>query len=725
MMLPGQTFAYDDALGAHSKINSIALKNFQTEIMPSDPYLKNAYLDNTLCMGIAWDPTDGDHITPPIIAEQRVKPLKFWVIDGGYSADEPEGTMALCHFYDPTQPAGKRYLTDQQFIVNFVSMFNSLYKNPGIDAVQWAIHGENWGTAFDQQYSWNQGKVYLKNALESPDQGNENYGKAWRSLGETMHLMADMTVPAHVRNDGHAKALNDPDPYETSTTWELVDKNKGFAPASDINYGQNPEKLMIDVANYTNSHFLSKDTIPLPPGISSPWHKYSLPSVEGLTPSPMDYLFQVINGERIRIAKTRSLWSYMFDTGKQLYMIDHNVCDDQREVLIPTAIKADEMLVSDFLPRFMVTAQVNPTTTGNGYTMTGGIKGIDKGEWPQISSVKIRNGARIVVTDAKTGKETRTPVKLIDPSGDFNSLSYDFSANPGDKVRLEYDLGGYVVKSDTVTTPVEDNTPVEDKSCSSESQDYIQGLKDNSSQYIEVRVESAYLLGNLSETCAVEPLIQALKDNDSDVRNSAAEALGMIKDIRAVEPLIQALKDNDSDVRNSAAEALGMIKDIRAVEPLIQALKDENEDVMAAAFTSLEVIGKPAVEPLILALKDENSTVRKYAAEALGMIKDIRAVEPLIQALKDENEDVMLAADAALNFIGKPAVEPLILALKDENSTVRKYAADTLGEILDPRAIDPLTQALKDNDSDVRNSASFALISLSHWSSVTSSTTTA
>jgi len=56
---------------------------------------------------------------------------------------------------------------------------------------------------------------------------------------------------------------------------------------------------------------------------------------------------------------------------------------------------------------------------------------------------------------------------------------------------------------------------------------------------------------------AVEPLIQALKDGYSHVREGAAKALGEIGDIRAVEPLIQALKDEDSDVRKIAAEALG------------------------------------------------------------------------------------------------------------------------------------------------------------------------
>jgi HEAT repeat protein len=60
------------------------------------------------------------------------------------------------------------------------------------------------------------------------------------------------------------------------------------------------------------------------------------------------------------------------------------------------------------------------------------------------------------------------------------------------------------------------------------------------------------------------------------VKEFAADALGEIKDTRAVGPLIQALKDNDSFVRMSAAGALGDINDTRAVEPLIHALTDDN-----------------------------------------------------------------------------------------------------------------------------------------------------
>ena len=58
---------------------------------------------------------------------------------------------------------------------------------------------------------------------------------------------------------------------------------------------------------------------------------------------------------------------------------------------------------------------------------------------------------------------------------------------------------------------------------------------------------------------AVQPLINALNDGDSDVRRNAAEALGNIKSDTAVQPLINALKDERLNVRGSAAEALRKI----------------------------------------------------------------------------------------------------------------------------------------------------------------------
>ena len=71
----------------------------------------------------------------------------------------------------------------------------------------------------------------------------------------------------------------------------------------------------------------------------------------------------------------------------------------------------------------------------------------------------------------------------------------------------------------------------------------------------------------------------------------AARALGEIKDTRAVEPLIEALKDSDKRVGIFAARALGNIGDARGVEPLIDALQDSDEEMRKWAADALEKLG--------------------------------------------------------------------------------------------------------------------------------------
>ena len=102
------------------------------------------------------------------------------------------------------------------------------------------------------------------------------------------------------------------------------------------------------------------------------------------------------------------------------------------------------------------------------------------------------------------------------------------------------------------------------------------------------RTGAAWSLGELNDTRAIRPLIQALKDEDYMVRVEAEMALG---DLNAVDPLILALKDEDGTVRQGAAFTLANLKDPRAIEPLIQALKDENSYVRSAAADALTKLG--------------------------------------------------------------------------------------------------------------------------------------
>ncbi|MCP1392008.1 MAG: HEAT repeat domain-containing protein [Methanothrix harundinacea] len=65
----------------------------------------------------------------------------------------------------------------------------------------------------------------------------------------------------------------------------------------------------------------------------------------------------------------------------------------------------------------------------------------------------------------------------------------------------------------------------------------------------------------------------------------------MIGDPRAVDPLIEALNDENEWVRLNAAKALGEINDPRTIKPLVEAMDDNNVDVREAVREALEKLG--------------------------------------------------------------------------------------------------------------------------------------
>ncbi|MBI5208261.1 MAG: HEAT repeat domain-containing protein [Candidatus Firestonebacteria bacterium] len=82
---------------------------------------------------------------------------------------------------------------------------------------------------------------------------------------------------------------------------------------------------------------------------------------------------------------------------------------------------------------------------------------------------------------------------------------------------------------------------------------FIDILADTSDS--QTRIKLIYILGNMKNSKAVDPLMVMLKDKEPTIREKAAWALGEIKDERAVKSLISAMNDKDSNVRKSAAIA--------------------------------------------------------------------------------------------------------------------------------------------------------------------------
>ena len=106
-------------------------------------------------------------------------------------------------------------------------------------------------------------------------------------------------------------------------------------------------------------------------------------------------------------------------------------------------------------------------------------------------------------------------------------------------------------------------------------------------------------------------------------------------------------------------------------------------------------------DAMLIDLKDSHWLNRKYAAEVLGELKDPRAVLPLVEALTDEVGDVRQRAYDSLIKIGGIGVAALVPLLASEEDDVRQSATEIIRKIGKP-AVEPLATALADADDRLK-----------------------
>lgn len=167
---------------------------------------------------------------------------------------------------------------------------------------------------------------------------------------------------------------------------------------------------------------------------------------------------------------------------------------------------------------------------------------------------------------------------------------------------------------------------------------------------------------------AVEPLIEFLDDEDSEIRAQAAKMLGDVRYKPAAESIVPLLSDEDARARLFAAEALGRIGYENAVAPIVDMLEANNdEDVYLrhAGATALARIGNAEA---VTDLADHPSrAVRIAAVVALKRMGDAG----IIQFLDDEDEFIITNAARAISddqFI-EEAIPELAKLLDDPRFT--------------------------------------------------------
>lgn len=390
----------------HKQINYEALKVFHRQFSGEEKYRlgpidPRGYEEKL--RGIAVTSSSlfrsGSGVAEDYKIEEASFTMPLWIIYGGDWADEPHLYASVRHFYDPLKVSGVHYLTDQ-------SWAHGLYDSPQIDARTWALNHE------DNPFSFYQALSYYKQALETPEtelpnqwlarehfkvnlslvpgdrkeQRNIYLALAYRALGETMHMMADMTQPAHVRNDSHPVD----EPIENNIF--SYDVKRISAAPVDWQIGHligaaggkllPPGELFYEVALFTNGNFYSMDTIydgkeaPLPQNGQKPYPRPQFGdllveelSVRGwLGYRKVKKLYAPLVNDKISIAQER-LSFHWFDPDQDTlekvaragslgrYQIPPSFAKEQGRVLLPIAMHACADLMHLFFPTLELSAE--------------------------------------------------------------------------------------------------------------------------------------------------------------------------------------------------------------------------------------------------------------------------------------------------------------------------------------------------------------------------------
>ena len=286
--------------------------------------------------------------------------VKDWIIHGGYSADEPQLPASYRHFYDPTEPRGERYLKDllNEFYVSWA------ITNPQTDHIEWAIADP------DHEYNYDAGKMAFESAIEESDRDtkDENMAFAWRALGETLHMIADMGIACHVRDDAHPAALGQyidlfggPDPYEE--VCEAIARSSGIGewlggsvdPAVS-SFSRNSKRAITiaeNLASYTNQNFFSNHTISgakVKP-TAHPEKDYDSPKLEDCEYEKSSSLYiRNIGGNAVKMCKDHSYWHPMNDFRGYPY-IDKECAESQAKALAPQIVESGVNVIRCFIPK--------------------------------------------------------------------------------------------------------------------------------------------------------------------------------------------------------------------------------------------------------------------------------------------------------------------------------------------------------------------------------------
>jgi len=382
-----------------------------------------------------------------------------WIKGGGWMEDEPWGPACVCHFYDPLGiDGGYKNLTDRATYVETFLTPLIVYKSR--DAKTWASMSSN-------RYNWPQAKESVVKALQqaTPSERNKYMAIAYRSLGETLHLIADMGCPPHVRNDSHppkaqiagVNVFGDPDPYEdicgtidlTQFYGSSYPPNSSFK--SEVGNTNVFETIFEKIAFFTNGRVPTNQTIATSKfkQIIRPNNPYPLPSISETEYRSDEWAYyKNYDGRDILMCKDKHPYTLLSGNYRGQPYIDKECVESQASLLIPNIVEAGANVIRLFIPALKV--EVTEAKTDSNGIVRGKITYTIPSADDEYSGLFDMNNIYTgPVTLFVNGTKVNTQFNATNGSFEAKNVSSYATIKKDDLIKAQIEFGGIVLNSDT------------------------------------------------------------------------------------------------------------------------------------------------------------------------------------------------------------------------------------------------------------------------------------
>ncbi|MES2605078.1 MAG: HEAT repeat domain-containing protein, partial [Pseudomonadota bacterium] len=209
--------------------------------------------------------------------------------------------------------------------------------------------------------------------------------------------------------------------------------------------------------------------------------------------------------------------------------------------------------------------------------------------------------------------------------------------------------------------------------------------------------------------------LQDLRSKKPEDRRSAASALQLFNDATTTQALLDALSEEDGQVRLAAANSLKIINALPEPRVLIRRLEEKALLNSRDARTLFRDMARRTPLTLRQLAADPGNSVqlRTVLADALSEASDFRVLEDLYRFANDEDLNVRTTALRSLGTLQHPDAGLVVKhALCDEHWQVRAVAAGAAGQIGLEQLIPELTTLIDDSSWWVRFRSAEALSQL-------------